>query len=92
MASVARAPLRKGQRVYLRVSAKFAIACLAALCWLLFSVIVSRPWMASLGESTHPLFALFAITFIAYVPGFMNMFLVVSLLLDRRPQRRQQAS
>ena len=42
-----------------------------------------------LGRETHPLFALFAISFIAYIPGFMNAFLVASLLLDRRPQRRR---
>ena len=92
MATIAGAALREGQRVYLRGSAKFAIATFAALGWLLFSVIVSRPWMEALGEATNPLFALFAITFIAYVPGFMNMFLVVSLLLDRRPERRQPDS
>ena len=88
MATIAGAPPRGGQRVYLRVSAKFIIATIFATCWLLFSVIVSRPWLESLSEATHPVFALFAITFIAYVPGFMNMFLVVSLLLDRRPKRR----
>ena len=43
----------------------------------------------ALGQQTHPLFALFAISFIAYIPGFMNAFLVASLLLDRRPRRRR---
>src|SRR3546814_10904277 len=28
------------------------------------------------------------ITFIAYVPGFMNAFLISTILLDRRPVRR----
>ncbi|WP_222931883.1 glycosyltransferase [Sphingomonas sabuli] len=66
---------------------KFALACAIALAWLLFSIILSRPWMQGLSEATHPLFALVAITFIAYVPGAMNAFLVASLLLDRRPRR-----
>ena len=44
-------------------------------------------WMEELGAVTHPLFALVAISFIAYVPGFMNAFLVTTLLLDRRPKR-----
>jgi biofilm PGA synthesis N-glycosyltransferase PgaC len=48
--------------------------------------------MQSLSDETHPLFALFAITFIAYVPGFMNTFLVASLLLDQRPGRRQPSA
>jgi len=71
---------------------KFGIALFIALAWMMFSIIVSRPWMESLSEVTHPLFALFAISFIAYVPGFMNAFLVASLLLDRRPRRRKPNS
>jgi biofilm PGA synthesis N-glycosyltransferase PgaC len=90
MATLADPPAKPRPRIYIPVSAKFAIAMAAALSWLFFSVMVSRPWMAELGTEVHPLFALFAITFIAYVPGFMNAFLVTSLLLDRRPQRQQQ--
>jgi biofilm PGA synthesis N-glycosyltransferase PgaC len=55
----------------------------------MFSILASRPWMEALSDQTHWLFALFAITFIAYVPGFMNTFLTVSLLLDKRPRRKQ---
>jgi len=70
------------------VRLKFAVAITVALLWTLFSVWLSARWLDELGAVTHPLFALFAITFIAYVPGFMNCFLVTSLLLDRRPRRR----
>ena len=91
MTSLADAPRRERPRIYVPVTAKFAIALFAAFCWVMLSIMLSRPWMAELGAVTHPLFALFAITFIAYVPGFMNTFLVVSLLLDRRPARRVQA-
>jgi biofilm PGA synthesis N-glycosyltransferase PgaC len=45
--------------------------------------------MEDLGRATHWLFALIVLSLIAYVPGFMNAFLVVSLLTDRRPWRRQ---
>ena len=79
-------------RRYVRVPVKFTIASAVATTWMLFSVWLSTPWMDDLGEATHPLFALVAITFIAYVPGFMNAFLVTSLLLDRRPRRRQPAT
>ena len=89
MTSLAAAPPRGRPRIYISVPAKFCIALFFAFAWVILSVMLSRPWMQSLSEQTHPLFALFAITFIAYVPGFMNTFLVVSLLLDRRPQRRQ---
>ena len=87
MATLAGAPLRERPGRYVPVTVKFGIALFAALAWLMLSIILSRPWMQSLSEVTHPLFALFAISFIALVPGFMNAFLVASLLLDRRPRR-----
>ncbi len=55
---------------------------------MLFSIWVSRPWLNDLGEATHPLVALFCLTFIAYAPGFMNAFMIFTLLQDRRPPRR----
>jgi biofilm PGA synthesis N-glycosyltransferase PgaC len=48
------------------------------------------PWLRDLGSVTHPAFAVVALTFIAYVPGFMNTFMLFSLLLDRRPPRLLQ--
>ena len=76
------------RRRYYPVRFKFAVAVAIALLWTLFSVWVSQRWVDELGAVTHPFFALFAITFIAYVPGFMNAFMVSTLLLDRRPKRR----
>jgi poly-beta-1,6-N-acetyl-D-glucosamine synthase len=92
MAILAAARSRGRPRIYIPVKAKFVIALIAAMAWVMISILLSRPWMQSLSDETHPLFALFAITFIAYVPGFMNTFLVTSLLLDRRPGRRQPAA
>lgn len=67
---------------------QFLIALLLACAWTLFSVWVSQPWLADLGALTHPLLALFVLTFIAYVPGFMNAFLLGSLVVERRRKRR----
>src|SRR6187551_2471598 len=92
MAILAAAQPRGRPRIYISVTAKFVIALTAAFAWVMLSIHLSRPWMQALSEETHPLFALFAITFIAYVPGFMNTFLVASLLLDQRPGRRQPAA
>jgi poly-beta-1,6-N-acetyl-D-glucosamine synthase len=89
MSTKADALPRGRPRVYFAIPVKFGIALFVAFAWMMFSIIVSRPWLQSLGEFTHPLFAIFAISFIAYVPGFMNAFLVTSLLLDRRPRRRR---
>ena len=82
-------PPKVRRRRYYPVRLKFGIAVTVALLWTMLSVWLSEPWVDELGAVTHPLFALFAITFIAYVPGFMNAFLVATLLLDRRPRRRQ---
>ncbi|MEO6387740.1 MAG: glycosyltransferase [Croceibacterium sp.] len=89
MATVS-APARPEARA-VKARTKFIFAIFIAFLWTLLSVWISAPWMRELGAVTHPLFALFAITFIAYVPGFMNAFLVTSLLTDRRPERQLQA-
>lgn len=76
------------RRRYLAIRWKFAIALCVATAWTGFSVYVAGAWMHDLGNLTDPVFALWVLTFIAFVPGFMNAFLATSLLLDRRPGRR----
>src|SRR5688572_29661511 len=73
-------PTIERRRGYVPVPLKYAIAMAFAICWLLFSIWASRPWMEDLGAVTHPLFAITCLTFIAYAPGFMNAFMIVSLL------------
>ena len=84
-------PATTRRRAYVPVPVKYAIAMIFAFAWLLFSIWVSQPWMEDLGNVTHPLFATVCLTFIAYAPGFMNAFMIVSLLMDRRPARVQPA-
>ncbi len=69
---------------------QFVVALVFASAWTGFSVWVSQGWLADLGSLTHPALALFALTFIAYVPGFMNAFLLGSLVLEQRRKRRPQ--
>lgn len=76
------------RRFYLGVRTKFAIACSIAVLWTGLSVWLSQGWLRDLGAFTGMAFAVIAITFIAYVPGFMNAFLLSTLLLDRKPARR----
>ncbi len=78
---------RPSRRFYVPVLAKYLIAVGLAGAWLLFSVVVSQAWLADLTELTSRWFALTVLTFIAYLPGFMNAFLIVALLLDKRPPR-----
>jgi len=66
----------------------FFSSLLFASLWLLFSVWVSLPWLADLGDLLHPVFALIILTFMAYVPGFMNAFLLSSLVFRPAPLTR----
>src|SRR5687767_3437411 len=54
---------------------RFGVSLVVALAWLVFSVWLSLPWLADLANLSHPIAALFVLTFVAYVPGFMNAFL-----------------
>jgi biofilm PGA synthesis N-glycosyltransferase PgaC len=75
------------RNVYLPVPAKFLIALSIAVAWTALSVWLSQPWLRDLADVTGWALAIFVITFIAYVPGFMNAFLISTILLDRRPTR-----
>ena len=73
---------------YVRVRGKFALAMALSLAWLIFTIWIAMPWMRDLARLTNWPIALLVIGGIALVPGLMNAFLAVSLLLDRRPRRR----
>lgn len=76
------------RQFYLPVALKFVIALLVAIAWCTFSVWLSLPWLDELAVHLGTPLTIFIITFIAYVPGFMNAFLILTILLDRRPERR----
>ncbi|SDW16552.1 biofilm PGA synthesis N-glycosyltransferase PgaC [Alicyclobacillus hesperidum] len=58
--------------------------------WVAFSVYLSRPWLHSFSRYVSFPGALFIITGLAYIPGYLNAFQVVSLLLDRQPPLRDE--
>ncbi|MBO9130940.1 glycosyltransferase [Bacillus sp. 165] len=61
----------------------FWICIFFAGVWLFFSIVVSIPWILDLAEIlTFPI-ALFVISSLAYLPGFFNTFLLMSLILYR---------
>jgi biofilm PGA synthesis N-glycosyltransferase PgaC len=80
------------RRFYLPVKAKFVIALVAACGWAGLSIWLSVPWLRDLAGTIGWAATVFIITFIAYVPGFMNAFLVSTILLDRRPARTLPSS
>lgn len=76
---------RRRNKVYLTINKKFVISHLISLLWMAFSIYLSLPWLKDLSEIVTLPISIFIIGGIAYVPGYMNAFLVMSLLLDRQP-------
>jgi len=74
---------------YLGIRGKFAVALLTSGAWFALTVAIALPWITELSGIVGTAFALLAVGGIALVPGFMNAFLIASLLLDRRPSRSQ---
>ncbi len=64
---------------------KFWISHIVAFVWMVFSFFLSLPWLKDLANYVSYPLAFLIITGISYLPGYMNAFLVVSLLLDRQP-------
>lgn len=73
------------KRRYIEVNKKFWIGHGAALLWLIFSIVVSVPWLNDLGVHIGRPLALILIAGIGYIPGYINMFIAVSLIFDRQP-------
>jgi len=78
----------RDQVVVLRVRTKFALAALLSFSWLVLTTWIALPWIRDLARLANWPVALLVVGGIALVPGLMNAFLAVSLLLDRRPPRR----
>jgi len=71
--------------MYIAVKFKFVFSLTIALLWLLLSVYLSQSWVVDLSHSVGLFLSITIITFIAYVPGFMQMFLFIAYIIDRRP-------
>ena len=85
-ASVQGVPRREpSSSYYIPVRRKFGLSLAAGLAWMAFSVFAAQGWIEQLSSVVGAVPAWLAIFGIAILPGFMNAFLVSSLLLDRRP-------
>lgn len=72
------------RRFYLRVRTRFYISVAVALAWAGFSTWIALPWIRDLGDLITLPAAIVAIAGVAIVPGYLNMQLVTTILLDRQ--------
>jgi len=77
---------KKKKDRYISVNRKFVIAHLCALAWMILSIVLSRPWLTDLSDVVTFPAALLIIAGIGYLPGYVNFFIIISLLLDRQPE------
>lgn len=78
--------MKFGMSFYIPVKAKYIAALFFSLAWMSFSFWYSQPWYEDLSREIGTFLAYFLITFIAIIPGFMNAFVAMALLLDKRPR------
>ena len=83
-----RAAVAPRRRFYLSIRWKFALSLAAGLAWAAVSLWVAGVWLQEFSGLVGAVVAHLVVLGIAIIPGFMNAFLVTSLLLDRRPQIR----
>lgn len=81
----------KTRDFYISINKKFIIALIMSITWVIFSIYLSISWVKDLSQLTNIFIALFIIGGVAYVPGFMNAFLISSLLLDKQPKVKEES-
>jgi biofilm PGA synthesis N-glycosyltransferase PgaC len=74
---------------YLSVRRKFAFSLSLGVSWLALTIVRALPWVEDLNRLMWASLEWLALAGMALVPGFMNAFLLASLVLDRRPARQQ---
>lgn len=70
------------KRFYISTKRKFLISLILALSWSAFSIWIARFWANDLGHIVSRPFAWIIITFIGIIPGFLNINLIISVMLD----------
>lgn len=73
--------------IYFSIRFKFCIALIGACLWTWFSIWIAQAWIHDLSTHIGMFAAIFLIYGIAIIPGFMNSFAALSLMMDKRPRR-----
>lgn len=76
-------------KFYVNVNSKFIAGHIISSLWLMLSIYLSLPWLSDLTNLIGFPAALLIISGIGYMPGYINMFTIVGLLLDRQPETKQ---
>ncbi|MFD0673876.1 glycosyltransferase [Cohnella sp. GCM10027633] len=79
---------RTRTRKYYPVKTKFVFSHAVAFAWMAVSIVLSIPWVNELGSLTTWPAALLIIVGLSYIPGYMNAFMLSSLLIDRQPKAK----
>ncbi len=78
-----RRPPRTERGPYLRVVTRFRLSVLAGLLWVAFSTWLAWTWIGDLADLISLPGAIAVIGGIALIPGYLNVQLIASLVLDR---------
>jgi biofilm PGA synthesis N-glycosyltransferase PgaC len=79
---------RRRARLYLPLKLRVILTFLAGASWVCLSLWLSRTWIRTLGHDITTPLALLVIAGIALIPGYLNIQLLSSILLDRPPRLR----
>lgn len=74
------------EEIYIKIWMKFLIGHFFAVLWVVISIVLSLNWVNDLGAITTVPIAILIISGIAYIPGYINAFNVMSLLMDKQPR------
>ncbi|MBC2581682.1 glycosyltransferase family 2 protein [Clostridium sp. DJ247] len=73
------------RKFYISVPVKFLVSHIFSLIWIVFSIYISINWIKDFSKIVSLPAAIIIITGIAYIPGYLNAFLIISLIMDRQP-------
>jgi len=77
------------KRFYVSTKVKYILSLIISIFWVSFSLWIAQTWIHSLAEHIGYFLSYTIVSGIAIIPGFLNCFLISSLLLDVRPSRKK---
>ena len=80
--------MKRRHGVYIPLKLRVALTFVAGALWFCFSLWLSRSWIRTLGHDITTPLAILVIAGVALIPGYLNIQLITSILLDNpRPLR-----